>query len=273
MYPILIKLGWFNVYSFGFMLALSFLVGIYLSSLRGKRYGVDSQHILDLCVYLIVTGVLGSRLLYVAFHFDEYDSVVDIFALWQGGATLYGGFLLAILAGYIFSQKRKLGFWLLGDIMAPALALGILLTRIGCFLSGCCFGKPTALPWGVEFPANSPAGFYAAECAVEHGVDHVALHPAQLYASICALITLVLIFALQKFLTKRGATFGALLLFYGAFRFVLDFFRFYEENMRVFIGLTLNQLISVAAVVIGLYLLFRKTDRKTVPVDGAVKKR
>ena len=79
MYPILIKLGWFNVYSFGFMLALSFLVGIYISSLRGKRYGVDPQHILDLSVYLIVTGVLGSRLLYVAFHLDEYDSVVDIF--------------------------------------------------------------------------------------------------------------------------------------------------------------------------------------------------
>lgn len=273
MYPILIKLGWFNVYSFGFMLALSFLVGIYISGLRGKRFGVDPQHILDLSVYLIVTGVLGSRLLYVAFHFDEYDSVVDIFALWQGGATLYGGFLLAILAGYIFSEKRKIGFFLLGDIMAPALALGILLTRVGCFLSGCCFGKPTGLPWGVEFPADSPAGYYAAECAVEHGVEHIALHPSQLYATGCALITLVLIFALQKYLTKRGATFGVLLFFYGAFRFSLDFSRFYEENMRIFLGLTLNQLVSVGFVVIGLYLLLRKTDRKTLPVDGTVKKR
>ena len=273
MYPILIKLGWFNVYSFGFMLALSFLVGIYISSRRGKRFGVEPQHILDLSVYLIVAGVLGSRLLYVAFHFDEYDSVVDIFALWQGGATYYGGFLLALLAGYIFSEKRKIGFILLGDIMAPALALGILLTRIGCFLSGCCFGKATTLPWGIEFPANSPAGYYAAECAAEQGVQHIALHPAQLYASICALITLVLIYAFQKKLTKRGATFGALLFFYGAFRFSLDFLRFYEENMRVFLGLTLNQFISIGLFAIGLFLLLRKTDVKTVPVEKSAGKR
>ncbi|UCH83973.1 MAG: prolipoprotein diacylglyceryl transferase, partial [Candidatus Latescibacterota bacterium] len=89
MHPILIQLGWFNVYSFGFMLAVSFLVGIFISGRRAKRFGVEPQHVLDLSVYIIVAGVLGSRLLYVAFHMDEYNSVVDIFALWQGGATLY----------------------------------------------------------------------------------------------------------------------------------------------------------------------------------------
>ncbi len=269
MHPILVKIGWFNVYSFGFMLALSFLIGIYVSSRRGKKFGVEPQHVLDLSVYIIVAGVLGSRLLYVAFHFDEYDSFVDIFALWQGGATLYGGFLLAILAGFVFSQRRKIAFLLLGDIIAPALALGIMLTRVGCFLSGCCFGKMTRLPWGVVFPPDSPAGYYAAECAADRGLDVVALHPSQLYASGFALLTFVLLLVLQNRLTKRGATFGALLVFYGVFRFLLDFSRFYEENMRVFAGLTLNQLISVGFFVIGLYLLLRKTDLRTLPVAGS----
>ena len=89
MHPVLVEIGRFSVYSFGFMLAISFLVGIYLSSYRAKRFGVDPQYILDLSVYLILAGVVGSRLLYVAFHIAEYESVVDVFALWQGGATLY----------------------------------------------------------------------------------------------------------------------------------------------------------------------------------------
>ncbi len=269
MHPVLFELGWFNVYSFGFLLAVSFLVGIYVSSYRAKRVGVDPQHILDLSVYLIITGVVGSRLLYVAFHVGEFRSIVDVFALWQGGATLYGGFLLAILAGYIYSKKRNVEFFLLGDIVSPALALGIMFTRVGCFLSGCCFGKETTHALGVTFPWDSPAGAYAREIAAVRGIDVVTLHPSQLYASFFGLVTLVLLLALQKKLTKRGATFGLMLVCYGVFRFILDFTRFYEENMRVVGGLTLNQIISLALFVIGVYLLARKTELKTVAVSSA----
>jgi phosphatidylglycerol:prolipoprotein diacylglycerol transferase len=266
MHPVLIEVGWFSVYSFGFMLAVSFLLGIYLSSRRAKRFGIDPQNILDLSVYLILTGVVGSRLLYVAFHITEYRSFVDVFALWQGGATLYGGFLLAVFAGFVFSQKKKISFLLLGDIMAPALAMGIMLTRVGCFLSGCCFGKTTTHSWGVYFPLDSPAGSYAAEAAAALGIDRVALHPSQLYASFCALVTLVLLYVFQSRLTKRGATFGLMLLCYGVFRFSLDFTRVYEENMRVLLELTLNQWISVGLFAIGVFLLLRKTKDKSLPV-------
>jgi phosphatidylglycerol:prolipoprotein diacylglycerol transferase len=123
------------------------------------------------------------------------------------------------------------------------------------------------------FPPESPAGVYAAECAAANGLDIVALHPTQLYSSSLALVTLVLLLALQNKLKKRGAAFGTLLLCYGASRFSLDFIRFYEDNMRVFMGLTLNQLISIGFFVVGLYLLLRKTDLRTVPVSGAGKKR
>ncbi len=268
MHPVLVKFGWFNVYAFGFMLALSFLIGIYLSSWRAKRYGVDPQHVLDLSVYLILTGVIGSRLLYVVFHLDEYNSFLDIFALWQGGATLYGGFLLAIFAAYVYAAKKNIDFLLMGDILSPALALGIMVTRVGCYLSGCCFGKPTEQAWGVVFPPESAAGAYARGLAAQAG-EIVHLHPTQLYASFFGFVTFTILMLAEKKLVKRGAAFGALLVLYGVFRFTLDFFRYYEQSMRMFLDLTLNQWLSVGLFSIGLFLLLRKTELKTRKVASA----
>jgi phosphatidylglycerol:prolipoprotein diacylglycerol transferase len=261
MHPVIVKIGWLSIYSFGFMLALSFLAGIYLSSVRAKKFGVDPQIVLDLSVYVIIAGVVGSRLLYVAFHLDEYRNLIDVFALWQGGATLYGGFALAFTVGYAFCKKRNTGFLLMGDILSPALALGIGLTRIGCFLSGCCYGKETELPWGVSFPPDSPAGGFARELAARGGLEAVRLHPSQLYDSVLALLTCALLLLLQGRLTKRGATFGLMLFAYGASRFVVDFFRVYETNMRLAGGFNLNQVMSAALVAAGSYLLFRSGGR------------
>lgn len=262
MHPVLVKLGWFNIYSFGFMLAVSFLVGIYVSSYRAKRFGLDPKHVLDLSVILILAGVVGSRLLYVVFHLDEYDSFIDMFALWQGGATLYGGFLLAILATYLYAAKHNVGFLFLADVFAPALALGIMLTRVGCFLSGCCFGKPTGRPWGIVFPPDSAAGAYARQVAA-HAGDVAHLHPTQLYASFYGLVIFAVLMLAENRVTKRGAAFGILVAFYGVFRFTLDFFRYYESNMRMLFNLTLNQWISVGMFLVGLYLLLRRTDLKS----------
>ena len=256
MHPVLVKIGWFSIYSFGFMLALSFLAGIYLSSVRAKRLGVDPQIVLDLSVWVIIAGVVGSRLLYVAFHLDEYRNPADVFALWQGGATLYGGLALAFIVGYGFCKKRGTGFLLMGDILSPALALGIGLTRIGCFLSGCCYGRETSLPWGVSFPPDSPAGSFARSLAAHEGVAAARLHPSQLYDSLLALLTFALLLALGGRLAKRGATFGFFLLAYGVSRFIVDFFRVYEQNMRFGGGFNWNQVVSAALVVAGAYLLF-----------------
>jgi phosphatidylglycerol:prolipoprotein diacylglycerol transferase len=256
----LINIGWFKVYSFGAMLALSFLAGIYVSSWRARRYGLNPQLILDLSVYLIIAGVVGSRLLYVVFHLEEYNNLLDVFALWQGGATLYGGLILAIFAAILFAKKKETDFMLIADIMSPALALGIMLTRVGCFLSGCCFGSATTAAWGIEFPAHSPAGAYARSLG-----EAVHLHPAQLYASAYGFIIFLFLLLSEKRLLKRGATFGAFMAFYGLIRFTLDFFRYYEDSMRVLFDLTLNQVLSVGLFGIGLYLMARRTTLKTQP--------
>ena len=125
MHPVLIELGWFTIHSYGFMLAVSFLVGIFTAKRRASAHGIDPTHIMDLSVYIILAAVIGSRLLYVAFHLEEYRNILDMFALWQGGATLYGGLILTVIVSFAFATKRRMHFLDLADIISPSIALGI----------------------------------------------------------------------------------------------------------------------------------------------------
>lgn len=258
MHPILVEIGRLQIRSYGFMLAVSFLLGIWLAGRRAKRYGIDPQKILDLSVIIILAAVVGSRLLYVVFHLEQYRNPLDVFALWQGGATFYGGFLLAMAASYWWVQRNGLSFLTVADALAPSLALGLVFTRVGCLLSGCCYGKPTEHAFGLVFPAESPAGSAAIALAEQLGRDHVALHPTQVYSSLKGLTIFVVLMLLQPKLTKRGSTFGLFLVLYGIGRFVIDFFRFYEDNARVLLGLSFNQVISVVLITVGLFLLLRR---------------
>jgi len=264
MHPILIQLGRIQIRSYGFMLAVSFLLGIWLAGRRAKRYGVDPQKILDLSVIIILAAVVGSRLLYVVFHLDQYSNPLDMFALWQGGATFYGGFLLAMAASYWWVQRNNQSFLTVADVIAPSMALGLVFTRVGCLLSGCCFGKPTDGPLGLVFPPDSPAGSAAAALAAERGLDHVALHPTQVYSSFKGLVIFLVLMAAQRHITRRGTLFGLFLVLYGIGRFTIDFFRFYEPNARILAGLTFNQVISVVLILIGGFLLVRR-DAKATP--------
>lgn len=270
MHPILFDFGAFEIRTYGFLLAVSFLLGIYLAAWRAKRYGRDPQQMLDLSVYIIVAAVVGARLLYVVYHLDQYDRFIDVFALWQGGATFYGGLILAIIVSYWYTHRKGLPFLQVADIMSPSIALGIGITRIGCLMSGCCYGKPCTLPWAVHFPPSSPAGEAAAAAARNMGLNSVGLHPTELYSSAYGFIIFALILLLERRLLKRGAAFGLLLVLYGVSRFTVDFFRMYEANARVIFGLTFNQVISVALFAFGIYLLVRRSaDRSRIVTQSS----
>lgn len=262
MHPTLIDAGWFQIRSYGFMLAVSFLAGIFLASWRAKRYGIKPQLILDLSVYIILAAVVGSRLLYVLFHLEDYSSPLQFFALWEGGATFYGGLLFAIVASAAFARHNNLSFLRIADVITPSIALGMALTRVGCFFSGCCFGKPTDAPWGVVFPPTCPAGEHAADVALSLGADVIHLHPTQLYSLLYGLVIFTVLLLAQKKLAKRGALFGLLLVLAGVARFAVDFYRFFEDSSRTILGLSVSQVVAVGLVVLGVYLLWRKTVAK-----------
>lgn len=268
MHQTLIDAGWFQVRSYGFMLALSFLVGIYLAAWRAKRRGVKPQYMLDLSVYIILSAVVGSRFLYVLFHLEDYSSPLEFFALWEGGATFYGGLALSLAASVWFTRRKGLSFLAVADIMAPSIALGMALTRVGCFLSGCCFGRPTDAAWGVLFPTTCQAGRYSADMAIELGVDVVHLHPTQLYSLFYGLAIFAVLLLVDRRFARRGALFGLLLVLAGLSRFAVDFFRFYEVSATTIGGLTVSQLTAIGLVALGVYLLVRKT-RVTGKVSGS----
>ncbi len=244
MRPVLIKFDGFGIPSYGTMLVISFIVALFLVKRRAKRFGISPIIIENLAFWIMVGVISGGRILYVLFHLSDFSDFLSIFEIWNGGMMFFGGFIGAFLAGVIYVRRQHLDVLLLADIISPAIALGEFFTRIGCFLNGCCFGQPTSLPWGVRFPSGSFADIAGLDCP---------LHPTQLYSS---LFGLFLFLFLQRVLNKgyrRGVVFSLFLIFYGGFRFGIDFIRYYE-NLPNFI---INQIISLMIAVVGTFLLFR----------------
>jgi len=256
MHPVLLKLGRFEIHAYGLMLAISFLVGIYWAMNRSGKKGIDRNQIMDISLLVVIAAIFGSRLFYVVTHLEEFRGRwLDTFNPFQSdgqigiaGLSMLGGVVLAILAIAIYCYIKKINLLKLGDIFAPSFAAGIFLTRIGCFLNGCCFGEECSLPWAVKFPLNSPAGF------VQQGVG---IHPTQLYASIYGLVFAVILFFYDRKARFDGAVMSLFLMLYGIARFLIDFVRYYEDSVQFgFFGtsFTINQAISFLMFIIGLIL-------------------
>ncbi|MGQ9707412.1 MAG: prolipoprotein diacylglyceryl transferase [bacterium] len=249
MLPVLLRVGNLQLYSYGVMLFISFALGIWFVEHRAKRFGVEPKKITDLALWVLLAVVLGSRLCYVAFHWDEFRyDLVGIVRFWGNppglsGLMFYGGFLGGLGAGLIFVWLNRLPLHKLLDAVAPALVLGEGFTRIGCFLNGCCFGKPTDTFLGVIFPPGSAAGAQFPDRAI---------HPTQLYSSFAGFVLFGVALILEKRKLKPGVLFAIILILYSFFRFGIDFVRFYE-NAANFWG---NQVVALILVVVGFVLLF-----------------
>jgi len=259
MYPVLFRLGKLAIHSYGLMLALSFLIGIYWSMYRAKKRGINRNSVMDLSLLIVLSAIVGSRALYVFTHLDEFRGRwLDTFSPFQSsgeigllGLTMLGGVLLALLTIFIFCKVKKISILKLCDVMVPAFGLGIFLTRIGCFLHGCCFGKPCDLPWGTVFPLISPAG------SILQG-QH--LHPTQLYSSFYGLIILFVILWLDRKPRFDGFLLSVFFMLYGVFRFAVDCLRYYESSVKTSVlgmSFTINQVISFLMLACGLFLFFR----------------
>jgi phosphatidylglycerol---prolipoprotein diacylglyceryl transferase len=259
MHPILFKIGPIEIHSYGFALAVSFLLGIFMSMRRAKKQGVDPNFIMDLSVVIVISAILGARFLYVIFHLDEFrghwmDTVNPFQSNGQvgiAGLTMLGGFLAALFATLIYVNLKKQPMLKVADILAPAMGLGSFITRIGCFLNGCCYGIPTENSLGMVFPMDSPAGYH---------FPHTAIHPSQLYSSFYGLIILIILLILERWKKFDGFLLYSFFILYGISRFTVDLFRYYEDSM-VFLKvgnlhLSVNQGISLLMILVGTGLIF-----------------
>lgn len=237
------------VKSFGTLLALSFVIGIWLSVRRGRRRGFAPDLVLDFCLTVMISSVIGVRLFYIFTHLADYDPWYEAFFIWKGGLKLYGGIILSILAVWFFCRRRRVDFLPLADVLAPQVALGIGITRLGCFLNGCCYGKPTDGPLGVSFPETCSAGWETG-CA--------SLHPTQLYASAGGFLVFGLLLLWERRDRSPGSTFSRFLILYGISRFVVDLFRYYAPGDMGPLGLTTSQWISLGLMGIGGWVLLSR---------------
>jgi phosphatidylglycerol:prolipoprotein diacylglycerol transferase len=160
MYPELFEIPFLHltVKSYGLMMVIAFLAAIYLIRYLSRDIKSDPQHITNAALYSLIVGVVGARLFYVIHHFDQFQGrLLSVFAIWKGGLELLGGVLSAIAVIGLYCRYHKLPVRRYLDILAIGLMLSLVFGRIGCFLNGCCFGKPTNLPWAVRFPYGSDA--------------------------------------------------------------------------------------------------------------------
>ena len=184
MHPILISIGSFHLPTYGVLLVLAILGGIYTAMRLGRRVGLDSALILDFCTWMILVALVGAKVLMVLTEWNYYRAnpgEIFSFSTLMAGGVFYGGFLAALFFTIWYVRVQKISFWKLADVLAPGVALGQSVGRLGCFSAGCDYGKPTTAPWGVVFTSN-----FAHEVA---GVPlGVRLHPAQLYESFATFV-------------------------------------------------------------------------------------
>jgi len=259
MYPVLFKIWRLEIHSYGLMLALSFLLGVFWSMSRAQKRNIKKDDVMDVFLFVVVSAIIGARLMYVLTHLSEFRGRwLDTFNPFPStggvgieGLTMLGGVLLALATIIIYCRIKKIPLLRLWDVIAPVFGLGIFLTRIGCFLNGCCFGKPCDLPWGVVFPVVSPAGYL---------FQGVHIHPTQLYSSLYGLLIMVVILLLDRKPRFDGFLASIFFMMYGISRFLMDFVRYYESSVQfniLGIYLTFNQGISFLMFLFGLFLLIK----------------
>ena len=260
MYPKLLELGPFTLHTYGLFLAIAFIVGIWITGRNARKEGIDGDSVWNLGLVVLCATLVGSKLLLLITDFSYYaTNPREIFSIstLRSMGVFYGGFLLSLGAAVWYARKRRLPAWRLSDCIAPGIALGQALGRLGCLAAGCCYGAPTDVPWAIRFTDH-----YAAE-NMGTPLD-IHLHPTQIYESAGTLI----IFGFLMWRLSRRHTAGHIFLeylgLYAVLRFVIEFFRA-DERGDVFNGLlSTSQFIAVLifAAAISLHFYLRLRDGK-----------
>lgn len=274
MHPILFQVGPVTVRWYGLMYVIAIIVGIFLTRYLVKRRGlaISLDDILDFVLITIPIAIIFARLYYVAFQWNSYYSLHpgDIYKIWQGGLAIHGGLIGGALALWIFARWKKFSYWQFADMVVPAVILGQALGRFGNFMNGDAYGTPTNLPWGLYFPAKSPAGQRYCPGTLSDTCQ-IPLHPTMLYELIGNLMIFGILWWLSRKRFRAGFLTSVYLILYSALRFVVEIFRgdsLYYPGFWFIAPDTLKaaQVISVLLIVLfGAFIVARKLYRREQP--------
>ncbi|HEX5724123.1 MAG TPA: prolipoprotein diacylglyceryl transferase [Longimicrobiaceae bacterium] len=277
MYPVLIEIGGLKITSFGVMVALGIITGAWIGARELRRRGMDGDLAWDLAGFGAVFGILGAKLYYMILHWDLTLADPGRALFSRAGLVWYGAFIAGTLACIWRLKRLKVSVLRVGDALAPGMALGYGVGRIGCFLVGDDWGSPTTLPWGVKFPIGAPpstAGnlraFGEEVPASIPDTEVLAVHPTQLYETGMSLIVFFILWRLRPRLATTGMLFYLWLALAGVERFIVEIFRAKDDR---FLGVfSVAQLISVGLVLIGAWGMShvaRRAHAQTTPNPAA----
>ncbi len=260
MHPLLLEIpvfGGIQIYTYGALVALAFLTGIWWTTREAKLADVPKEFVLDLSFYIVLAALIGSRVLYILVDWRRYaEHPLDALKVWEGGLVFYGGLIGATLVSWFFIHKHRFSFLKIADLFMPGLVLGHAIGRLGCFAAGCCYGReaPADFPLAVIFPhsahALAPAG--------------VLLYPSQLFESTAAFCIFLILVAVRRKKSFDGQIFLIYLAIYSVARSVLEIFR--GDEARGFLipdVLSTSQFISLGLMLfaVALYIGLKKRSR------------
>jgi phosphatidylglycerol:prolipoprotein diacylglycerol transferase len=270
MYPEIIRIGSFPINTYGVFLAIAFLCAILITAKLAERDGLPRDKIWDLSLWMLLSALVGSKFL-MLFTEPEYRAQpLQLLSLdfLRSGGVFYGGLLGAVLAGYLLMKRYNLPWWKTADACAPGIAIGNFFGRQGCFAAGCCWGKPTTLPWGVQFTE------------LGHEITGVPinthLHPTQLYESFAMLLVFLFLLWLHKRKRFSGQVILAYALLYSVIRFAIEFVRDDPRGdvfgLTTLTGLSTSQLISLVIGMSALIILIvrRRRAQQVEKTDGLI---
>jgi phosphatidylglycerol---prolipoprotein diacylglyceryl transferase len=264
MHPILFDLGPATIYTYGVLLASAYLLGLKLAMVRAKARGLDQARVLDLGIYIIISALVGAKLLLVVTDFRTFMSdPAELITLARSGGVFYGGLILAVTVALWYIRRIGLPLWTTCDVFAPGIALGHVIGRFGCFFAGCCWGRPTDVPWAITFTNEYAAANVGTPL-------NVPLHPTQLYEAGAEALILGLLLATERRGKKYpGRTFWLYMLLYAISRFVIEFYR--NDPRGAVMMFSTSQFISLVLAPLALVMLVVLGRRSTPAPERARK--
>ncbi len=235
MFPVLFSIGPLTLHTYGIFVATGLVVGVLVTIRIGRSQRMMPQNILDISFITIFSGIIGSRLVYILMNLSYYISnPLDMLKLWQGGLVFSGGLLAGILMLLWYTRRKDYSLLMLGDIFSPGVAIGQGIGRIGCFMAGCCYGRPTTVPWGVVF--TDPRSL---------ATLNIPLHPTQLYSSLSGFIIFIVLMILNTKKTFEGQMLLWFLILHSTSRLLIEKFRGDDRGLIPGIDWSVTQLSTV----------------------------